>query len=304
MIVAITGGNGFIGKLLVERHLKLGDQVRLLTRTPSSDRKNVQFFIGDLSNQDYNLAGFLDNVDVLYHCAGEIINESLMYELHIHGTQRLVDAAQGKISRWVQLSSVGVYGLCRSGMVNENSIEQPAGIYEYTKNESDNIVKNSNIPHVILRPSNVFGNEMPNQSLRALLNAVRRGVFIFVGKEEEALVNYIHVTDVVNALILCGFDEKALGEVFIVSQSSTVSNMIASFASGIESDKKILRLPEAFVRFIAAIFGWIPGFPLTSRRVNALTGKCVYNSTSIVKILGFRYAMSLEESLKLFAREK
>ena len=304
MIIAITGGNGFIGKMLVDRHLEMGDQVRLLARTPSSERKNVKYFLGDLSIQNYNLAGFLENVDILYHCAGEINNESLMHELHIQGTQRLADAAKGRISRWVQLSSVGVYGLCRSGIVNENSKEQPFGVYESTKNQSDNIVKKSGIPYVILQPSNVFGDEMPNQSLRALLDALRRGIFVFVGKEDEALVNYVHVTDVVDALILCGFSEKALGEVFIVSQSSTVSNMILSLASGIQSEKKILRFPEPFIRFIAAIFGWIPAFPLTSRRVNALTGKCVYNSNKIEKILDFRYSMTLEEGLKLFARKK
>ena len=302
MIIAITGGSGFIGSLLVDKHLKQGDQVRLLSRNTLLKRKNVQYFLGDLSSSSVDLSDFVDSVDILYHCAGEVNNKSLMQELHVNGTQRLVDAAQGKIGRWVQLSSVGVYGVCRDGTITEDSKEQPFGIYEQTKTESDKIVKNSGIPCVILRPSNIFGNDMPNQSLRGLLRTIQKGLFFFIGKEDKSLVNYVHVADVVEALMCCGSDDKALGEIFNLSQSATVEKMITSFASGIGSDKKILRFPEVFVRVIVSIFGKIPRFPLTSSRVDALTGRCVYNSTKVQKILGFKYAMTLEERFVLFVK--
>ena len=304
MIVAITGGGGFIGKQLVNRHIQQGDQVRLLSRKSPLRSVNVQYFLGDLSSLNVDLSSFLDNVDILYHCAGEINDESLMQELHVNGTQRLVNAAQGKISRWVQLSSVGVYGACRDGTITEDSKEQPLGIYEQTKTESDKIVKNSGIPYAILRPSNVFANDMSNQSLRGLLRTVYRGLFFFIGKENKYLVNYIHVTDVVNALMCCGSNDKALGEVFNLSQLTTVEKMITSFAFGMGSNKKILRLPEGIVRVVAGIFGYIPRFPLTSSRIDALTGRCIYNSDKVQKILEFKYSMTLEERFVLFAKQK
>ena len=304
MIIAITGGGGFIGSLLVDKHLKQGDQVRLLSRNTLLERKNVQYFFGDLSNSSVDLSDFVDGVDILYHCAGEINNKSLMQELHVNGTQRLVDSAQGKIGRWVQLSSVGVYGACRDGTITEDSIEQPFGIYEQTKTESDKIVKNSGIPCVILRPSNVFGIDMPNQSLKSLLRTIQKGLFFYIGKEDKSLVNYVHIADVVEALICCGSDDKALGEVFNLSQSETVEKMITSFASGIGSDKKILRFPEIVVRVLVSVFGKIPKFPLTSSRVDALTGRCVYDSTKVQKILGFKYSMTLEERFVLFSKQK
>jgi nucleoside-diphosphate-sugar epimerase len=300
MIIAITGSSGFIGKLLVDRHIQQGDQVRLLSRKTPLKGVNAEYFLGDLSNPNVDLTSFLDGVDILYHCAGEVGNESLMQELHVNGTQRLADAAQGKIGRWVQLSSVGVYGVCRTSVITEDSKELPFGVYEQTKTESDNIVKNSGTPYVIIRPSNVFGNDMPNQSLRSLLYVARKGLFFFIGKENTSLVNYVHVTDVVEALTRCGSDDKALGEVFNLSQSTTVEKMITSF----ESDKKILRLPEWIVRIIAGIFGWVPRFPLTPSRVDALTGRCVYNSTKVQKVLGFKYSMTLEEGFELFAKQK
>jgi len=304
MIIAITGSSGFIGKKLVDRHIQQGDQVRLLSRKSPLRSVDVQYFLGDLSSSSVDLSDFVDSVDILYHCAGEVNNESLMQELHVNGTQRLIDAAQGKIGRWVQLSSVGAYGARRTGMITESSKEQPFGIYERTKTEADKIIKNSGIPCVILRPSNVFGIDMPNQSLRGLLRTIQKGLFFFIGKEDKSLVNYVHIADVVEALMCCGSDDKALGEVFNLSQSATVEKMITSFASGIGSDKKILRFPEAVVRVIASVFGKIPKFPLTSSRVDALTGRCVYNSIKVQKILGFKYSMTLEERFVLFAKQK
>jgi len=304
MIIAITGGSGFIGSLLVDKHLKQGDQVRLLSRNTLLERKNLQYFFGDLSNSSVDLSDFVDGVDIIYHCAGEVNNKSLMQELHVNGTQRLVDVAQGKIGRWVQLSSVGVYGACRDGTITEDSKEQPFGIYEQTKTESDKIVKNSGIPCVILRPSNVFGIDMPNQSLRGLLRTIQKGLFFFIGKEDKSLVNYVHIEDVVEALMCCGSDDKALGEIFNLSQSETVEKMIAAFASGIGSDKKILRFPEIVVRVLVSFFGKIPKFPLTSSRVDALTGRCVYDSIKVQKILGFKYSMTLEERFVLFSKQK
>ena len=304
MIIAITGGSGFIGKQLANDYIQQGHQVRLLSRKSTLKKTSAKYFFGDLSDSSDDLCSFLDDVDILYHCAGETKNESLMQELHVNGTQRLAIAAKGRIGRWVQLSSVGVYGICRDGVISEDSKEQPSGIYEQTKAKSDMIIRNSGIPYVILRPSNVFGNNMPNESLRSLLKFIQKGLFFFIGKENESLVNYVHVTDVVKALIFCGSSDKALGEVFNISQSTTVENMIASLAFGLNSDKRILRFPKAFIRVILGIFGRNERFPLTSSRVDALTGRCVYNSSKMQKTLEFTYSMTLEEGFRLFATKK
>jgi len=304
MIVAITGGRGFIGSYLVQKHLSQGDEVRVLSRKKIPHCKGVNFFIGNLTEEDNDFVSFVDGVDVLYHCAGEFNNESLMQKLHVNGTQTLINVSKGRIGRWIQLSSVGVYGPYRKGIITEKTQENPLGVYEKTKAKSEEIVMNSGMPYSILRPSIVFGNDMPNQSLRSLLNAIHSGLFFFIGKENKSLVNYIHVADVVNALMCCASDDKALGEVFNLSQSATVEKMIAAFTSGMESDKKILRLPEGIVRLIASILGPIPRFPLTISRLDALTGRCVYNSTKIQEILSFKYSMTLEERFALFAKKK
>jgi len=70
MIVAITGGTGFIGQKLVSRHLAQGHEVRVLSRRKAVE-PGAKLCSGDLSDTDA-LRAFVDAADILYHCAGEI----------------------------------------------------------------------------------------------------------------------------------------------------------------------------------------------------------------------------------------
>ena len=151
MIIAITGGSGYIGKRLLDNLLNTNFEIRLLSRKPFINKNRIKFFLGDLTSPKDDLSEFLDGVDVLYHCAGEINNENLMHELHVNGTKRLISYAKGNIGLWVQLSSVGAYGNHRVGIVSEKSKENPSGMYEETKTISDNLVIKSGIPFAIVR---------------------------------------------------------------------------------------------------------------------------------------------------------
>jgi uncharacterized protein YbjT (DUF2867 family) len=60
MIIAITGDSGFIRSSLIDKHLKQGDQVRLLSRNTLLERKNVQYFLGNLSSPSVDLSEVLE----------------------------------------------------------------------------------------------------------------------------------------------------------------------------------------------------------------------------------------------------
>ena len=300
MLVAVTGASGFIGKRLVKALVGEGHKVRILSRR-NRCIENVECFCGDLINPEIQFDTFLDGVDILFHCAGEIVNESQMESIHVDGTRRLVLAAQGRIGRWVQLSSVGAYGYCREGVVTETSPEVPLGTYETTKTQSDEIVRNSGLPFVILRPSNVFGPTMTNQSLFQLVEMIRRGLFFLIGNK-KALANYVHVDDVVNAILKCGFHPKAIGNVFNLSQTISIEQMSKAFLQGHGLKSTLHRLPELPLRLVVFLLGWIPGFPLTSPRIDAMTSCCRYDSTKIVEELEYTFESSLEERFFDFSR--
>jgi nucleoside-diphosphate-sugar epimerase len=223
-----------------------------------------------------------------------------MHALHVGGTKKLLNAALGNIKLWVQLSSVGAYGCCRHGFITEESKQEPTGEYERTKAESDELVQLSEIPHVVLRPSIVFGTGMPNNSLRQFTTAIETGNFFFIGKR-GAIFNYVHVDDLARALIACGTTESAIGNTYIVSQSIQLEDMVSAILEGSGSKRTLRRIPEFPVRLLTLAIGWTGLFPLTSTRINALTGRCTYDSSKIRKQLGFKFETTVEERIKSFA---
>lgn len=303
MIVAITGGTGFIGRKLVVRHLALGHEVRVLTRRKEVT-PGVKLCPGDLSATDL-LRSFANGADILYHCAGEIRDETRMHAVHVAGTQHLIDAASGRIGRWVQLSSVGAYGRQRQGVVTEQTKTRPLGIYEVTKVLSDELVSAAShggaFEHAILRPSNVYGAEMSNQSLFGLINMIGCGRFFFIGAP-GASANYIHVDNVVAALMLCGTQRQANNRLFNLSDHRTLETFVAVIADALGRPAPRFRLPEWSVRLPTKLLGSIPGFPLTQSRVDALLGRAIYCTSRVEQELGYWHAVSMEDGLRELVR--
>jgi len=308
MQIAITGGRGFIGSLLVKHHLELGDDVRLLTRKeephPDDSSAQLEIYKGDLTERSNVLNDFVDDVDVLYHCAGESNNQDLMYQTHVEGTKNLISVAAGKIGRWVQLSSVGVYGQGLVGNVTEESELRTVGTYETTKMQSDQLVieagNESSLPWIILRPSIVYGPTMTNQSLYQLVSRIIRRQFFFIGKA-GASANYIHVDNVIEALYLCASCEsRYLGSVYNVSDHCHLEDFIGMISENLGLTNISLRIPEWPIRLITRILEIIPGFPLTISRINALTNRANYPVTKISNDLEYRSVVSMEDGIRQF----
>jgi len=305
MLIAITGGTGFIGRRLALHYLSHGDDVRILSRRePDAEQwrsYNVTWHRGDLEDPAC-LSSFVDGVDVLYHCAGQLMNSEKMHSLHVEGTQNLVEVAtRCGIGHWVQLSSVGVYGPVSEGVVTEESPINPVGEYEATKAESDKIVLNAanrgKFSCSVLRPSNVFGADMKNQSLFGMINMINRGLFFFIGKP-GASANYIHVDNVVEGLVRCGTMQAAKGRIYNLSGHCSMESMVGVIAGELECRLPALRMPEFPVRWAARILEVIPGFPLSQSRVDALTNYAVYPIDRIQEELGYAHIISMEKGLR------
>ena len=303
MLAAITGGTGFIGKKLVARLLERGDTVRLLTRsvTPGENSLPVEIHSCDLLTAGVaDISTVLDGVEVLYHCAGQLRDTNIMRALHVDVTHKLVEAASGRVGHWVQLSSVGVYGSAAQEVITEDSILAPVGEYEITKAESDQIVveaaNRGGFSCSVLRPSNVFGAGMSNQSLFSLIAMIERGLFFYIGRP-GASANYLHVNNVVEGLICCGTMRAAKGRMYNLSDHCTMERFIAIIARALGKDAPRLRLPEPVVRALVRLLGDIPGVPLTEARVNALTSRAVYPNTKIERELGYRHLVTMEKGL-------
>lgn len=303
MIVSITGGTGFIGRSLLLDHLANGDSVRVLSRRSAKDAglpDAVTWYRGDLSTSA-KLLSFVEGADILYHCAAEVHDESLMQEVNVEGTRRLIEVATGRVGRWVQLSSVGAYGACTQGVVTENTSLNPRGAYEVTKVGADNLVESAALSgafeHVILRPSNVYSAEMSNRSLFNLISMIQRNLFFYIGKP-GASANYIHVDNVVSALVLCGVHPEAKGKIFNLSDYLTIEQFVTSIALTLGRPAPHRRLPKVMLQITAKLACIIPRFPLTVSRVSALTSTAIYLNDKIEREIGYKYVVQMEQGLK------
>lgn len=297
MIAAVTGGTGFVGTALVSRLQRSGfSEIRVLSRRGAG----AHAVKGDLLKDD--LHAFVDGADVLFHCAGELRREEAMRALHVDGTRRLVDAARGRVRRWVQLSSVGAYGRAlRAGTIDESSPLAPQGEYERTKVESDALVERAAAAGAFacatLRPSIVFGPGMPNRSLYQLVAAVERRIFFLVGR--GAIANYVYVDDVADALLACATHGHAAGP-YVLSDDRPMEAFIAALGS----QRRPPAVPEWVARGAAAAAGWLPGFPLTRSRVDALSRRVRYSPARIQRELGYAFGVSIEEGLRRMIAER
>jgi nucleoside-diphosphate-sugar epimerase len=289
--------------------IQQGWSVRILSRkSPSKFQfpSKIEVFQGDLTKPDMSrLDSFVNGCDAVFHCAGEIIEPALMRPLHVDGTAALAAASAGRIGRWVQLSSTGVYGAHRIGTVSENTKVAPLGVYEETKFQAEQIVVLSGAEEkfecVILRPSIVFGEDMPNQSLRQLLHSIRNNRFFFIGTPGSS-ANFIHVKDLARAMVDCATNPNAIGKVYNVSGWTTFELFVGALAEGAGVATPRIRLPETPVRLAVSILSCLPGVPLTAARVDAMTGRTRYAVDAIQQDVGFVLTSSLEESARNLAK--
>lgn len=307
-LILLTGATGFIGEAFLKQALHMGWRVRVLTRKLNNwpAEPGVEVVEGDLaSTQDWSTV--VAGVDVIVHAAAEINNVHLMSLINVLGSTQLLHAAlNAGVKRWVQLSSVGAYGIIHDGMVSEDWCDNPLGPYEVSKSDFDKVLikiaGTANIEICILRPSIVYGPGMRNQSILQMVNAIRNGIFAFIGVAGSS-ANYVHVNDVAQALILCVERPQAANQIYIVSAWATMEDMVAGLAAGAGRPLPKRRISSSLALCLASLFKWIPRWPLTKSRIAAMTTQSRYSTGKIERELGWKLSVPVKDGMQQLARE-
>ena len=140
MIIGISGGAGFVGSALLKHLIKL-DKVKeirvIVNKTSIESNPKVRIIRVNLLDDNFQLFDFFKNLDVFFHCAAEIHNKDQMYKLHVKSLQKMLSQNKNINLRWIQLSSVGVYGPIYENNVVEDTDFNPVNEYERTKAIAD-----------------------------------------------------------------------------------------------------------------------------------------------------------------------
>jgi nucleoside-diphosphate-sugar epimerase len=157
----VTGASGFLGHAMCAELLARGHQVVALVRRPGSQPASTTPATGDLSDSTA-LERILEDArpDCTIHLAAEIATQrdsSKIDEVNVNGTRRLLDAcrAAGGI-RFVFASTI-VTGDAAGALLDEDSSIPVETVYGRSKQQGEQLVRESGLPSVIIRPSHIYG---------------------------------------------------------------------------------------------------------------------------------------------------
>jgi nucleoside-diphosphate-sugar epimerase len=185
VIIALTGGTGFVGRAFIERALEAGHALVALARAPQEPREGIEWVVGDLANRGA-LRELVRGVDAVVHIAG-VINapDAQGFEDgNVVGTMNVVEAARAEgVSRFIHVSSL-------------SAREPQLSAYGSSKLKGEKVVKASLLDWTAVRPAMIYGPR--DKEVFELFRAARWGV---VPVPAQGRASVIHVDDLARLLL-------------------------------------------------------------------------------------------------------
>lgn len=228
MKIVIAGGSGFIGKKLTDLLLAEGHTVVILTREEKKSSGEIEY-VRWLSEGDSPEKG-IGYADAFINLAGVSINDGRwskrhqkqIYESRMTSTDeilRIISLMTEKPSVLVNASAIGIYPASVNAVYTENSLETANDFLGKTVRDWENKAKQvekQSIRAVFMRFGVVLGKEGGALPLMAMPYR------LFVGGKMgsgEQWVSWVHVTDVVRAIVFAIKNDKLRGPVNVTSPS-------------------------------------------------------------------------------------
>lgn len=244
MNILVTGATGLIGNLVTRRTAFEGHQAYALVRNPAQAThiKDVvaKMMVADLF-QPSSLEKGLEGIDAIVHCAGLVGSgrgaKEDYFRINVDGTLALARAAKSQgVKRFVFMSTAGVYGLnMLKGNVDETMSLSKGNAYSNSKIAAEQVVRESGLEYVILRPYWVTG-----AGDRFLIPAVgamlRNETFTYLGDGQQEW-SLSAMENISGAAVLAATHPKAGNQIYNVADGTVkVSDTVNVIA-------KALRLP-------------------------------------------------------------
>jgi nucleoside-diphosphate-sugar epimerase len=296
--IFITGASGFIGEKLVSAIDTKKNTLRALSR---SKIPGIETVICNLQSEKISKDA-LKGVDIVFHLAGIAHDSSKQQDqqedkyiaVNYRASEKLAElAVVSGVKKFIFLSSVKAGGNMLTGECMAESDEfEPEGIYGKTKRKAElkllRIGSQSEMHVSIIRSALVYGPSMKG-NLGAMLSGIEKGWFPSLPKISNQR-SLVHIDDLVKAILLVAKDDRANGEIFIVTDGVPYSSREIY-----EVMRKILgkSIPKLYLPKFC--FNLIAFFSLSFRyKVKKLFEDSYYSSRKINSI-GFKPQRSLRE---------
>ena len=311
MKILITGGAGFIGSHLAERHLALGDEVYVIDDLSTGSVANIQhlkvhpqftYHIDSVTNT-HLMAELVDLCDIIYHLAAAVgvrlILESPVrtMETNIRGTEIVLSLAETKRKRVLITSTSEVYGKKDQLPFREDddlvlgATSKARWSYACSKAIDEFLAiaywRERKVPTVIARLFNTVGPRQTGRYGMVIPNLVTQaltGADITVFGDGSQSRCFTHVSDAVDALVGIAAHPRANGEVYNVggNHEITILQLAEKIRAMTGSNSRIVLIPYGTA--------YEEGFEDMVRRAPDIT--------KVNHLIGYEPKVSLEESLQ------
>ena len=276
--VAVFGGSGFLGRVVVKRLSAAGYAVRLVARRPAAALASlgaeaagaVEAVVADIRDPQATAAAVRDVTGVvnavgLYHESGD----HSFAAVHEEGAFALaVAACQAGVGRLVHISGIGVDQRSPSSYVRARAVGEEsarAGFPDLT----------------ILRPSALFG---PDGGLLVSLDALTRALPVFPLFGAGAMrLQPVHVADVAEAVLQAFRRPETAGRTFELGgpESLTYREIVELVLRSRGRRRLLLPVPLGIWSLLARLMAPLPSPPVTVHQLALLANDNVVGSAAL-----------------------
>ena len=248
MKVLVIGGTLFIGRRLVDELLKAGHEVAILHRKPKHD----------FGRRVENLMADRNDADALRDALGSRRFEAVfdnVYDWERGTTAQQVEAtvraAGNRLTRYVFMSSVAAYG---DGLNHKESDplapDYSADVYARHKATTERLLfrmhQRDGLPIVTFRPPFVYGPGNPFYREQFFWDRLRAGRPIIIPGDGHRLMQFVYVTDLVQAMVRSIEESRAVGEAFNIGDAKPLTQVevVEKFARVAGVEPTLVRVPR------------------------------------------------------------
>ncbi|WP_142781860.1 NAD(P)-dependent oxidoreductase [Agrobacterium sp. T29] len=303
--VFITGANGFMGRALSARLRSEGAEV--VGADMVAGPGVVQ---GDIT-QPGAWEEALTGVDTVIHTAALLSLTSGLdkaWEINVKATRDLLSRAKSRgVRRFVQVSSVGVYGYAFPDNVDETWPLKPIGnIYVDTKIAGEHIAlaahARGDLEVVVVRPCDVYG---PGSKpwIKLPIETARSG-FLVLPDGGSGRFAPVYIDDLVEGIVLAALTPSAAGQIYNLGAAGSVSCAeFFGYHARWTGRKRPMTAPAALLspiletaRFFVSLTGGAT--ELGREAVRELMRPGGYSCEKAKRELGFEAKTPLEEGMR------
>ncbi|MBU2583692.1 MAG: NAD-dependent epimerase/dehydratase family protein, partial [Bacteroidetes bacterium] len=313
-LALVTGASGFVGSHLVDLLLSKNYNVRVIARKGSSLRwvkdKPIEIVHCNYDDPD-GLKEAVKDCDYIFHVAGVI--KSKTKEGYFAGnqvvTRNLLDAVKksnSNLKRFIHISSQAAVGPSPDGKpIDETAPYNPVSVYGKSKMaaELEVLKEKDSIPITICRPPSVYGPR--DEEVLVFFQTIAKGLHPLIGFNKKN-ISLIHITDLVNGILLAAESEIAKGQIYFISSEEYYNwNEVGKLASRLLGKKAVkIRIPHFVVYIVAAFSQFVSYFRKEAVKLSLefanemIQQNWTCSVQRAVKELGYRQQIDLETGFR------